>query len=137
MDQDELQTIRQAQAFLSQMILLTPTGVQRELLTEVNMNMMAIIDRYKDDGVRFTGRSTRIVDSAVQALFREGKVKLIDHVPKATRNILPVMIDRLRLEHGVDPHKDLETTHHVKDGSVTVELVQETIDYIKKVQQHG
>lgn len=50
--------------------------------------------------VRRSGRSTRIIDSSVQALFTEGIVSISDHKESMSEWIMKKTIDRLAREHG-------------------------------------
>lgn len=63
------------------------------------------------DTLRHSGRSTRIIDSAVQALFNEGTVTLGDHHfgevrydpdanRRATAHAFNILVRRLFIEHG-------------------------------------
>lgn len=61
------------------------------------------------EGVRFlrrTGRTTRIVDAAIQTLFEAGIVKIMDHDfdfrlsdNKRNNEVLQLVVNRIRNEH--------------------------------------
>jgi len=53
--------------------------------------------------VRRSGATTRIIDNAIQTLFTEGKVTVVDPYPSeaAQENAFIRTVDRLRIEHGL------------------------------------
>lgn len=58
-----------------------------------------------DKPYRRSGRTTRIIDAAVQELFNSGRVDLIDHVYKPHslrhREVLKIFVERLWREHSI------------------------------------
>jgi len=60
--------------------------------------------------MRCSGRTTRIVDEAIQTLFTTGEVKAEDHYDSlnANRMVFRLIMDRLRHEHGLDVNVGLK-----------------------------
>lgn len=48
---------------------------------------------------RQTGRTTRIVDAAIQELFEKGEVTIVDHHPSGSDHALRLLQNRLAREH--------------------------------------
>lgn len=48
---------------------------------------------------RQTGKTTRIIDAAVQTLFTTGHVKVVDHNPNGSNYAYQKLMQRLRVEH--------------------------------------
>ena len=65
-----------------------------------------------------TGQTTRLVDEAIQVLFRDGKVEVRDHYdhPEAHKNLVRAIERRLKTEHRVNFHANTKT--------LTVQLIK-------------
>ena len=52
---------------------------------------------------RRTGRTTRIIDNAIQKLFEDGEITVRDHygTRQADERVFFIIIDRLEREHGI------------------------------------
>ena len=77
---------------------------------------------------RRTGRTTRLVNDAVDRFYKNGKTALCDHYCEnghtwthaGSKYILNAFLDRLQFTHGI--HLQQITTRYIKDGTWCIEF---------------
>ncbi len=83
---------------------------------------MNYVENIENDGIRHSGKTTRIVDAAIQEFFEKGVVEIIDHYrdgfdgsiskKKWSKHAIEVFITRLNVEHK-------GTKYQVKDNIIS------------------
>lgn len=80
---------------------------------------------------RRTGRSTRIIDEAIQYLFQNGTVDVLDHsIPDSTfeltyklsKRLTHIILDRLSHEHNLNSKEHLKVYRVPKGNIMRIEL---------------
>lgn len=60
------------------------------------------IKKEEDNSIRRSGRTTRLADSYIQDLFKNGKIQVTDHYQESNsgdRHLFDIIMNRLSLEH--------------------------------------
>ena len=83
--------------------LTTISNLNKKVAKKEDEIKSEILESCYDNDIRRNGNTTRIIDKAIQVLFKTGSVKLTDHHPtrQATVSAFRTLLWRLDKEHNV------------------------------------
>ena len=86
-----------------------------------------------------SGRTTRIIDDAIQTLFKEGYVKLKDHGPgnPATSMTIKFLLQRMDNEHARRPKKVTDVNRYQEDELSPLYVYWDTKAQVRIKKRNG